>query len=88
MNQTVKSHLNFLVISANQIFSSPFLSIPFLFVFLFLKECPEERKVNMSSIRVRKFIFIMCRDKAPTPVLLPGGSHGQRSLVGSSPWSR
>ena len=22
----------------------------------------------------------------PTPVLLPGNSHGQRSLVGSSPW--
>ena len=22
----------------------------------------------------------------PTPVLLPGGSHGQRSLVGYSPW--
>ena len=25
---------------------------------------------------------------APTPVLLPGKSHGQRSLVGYSPWSR
>ena len=24
----------------------------------------------------------------PTPVLLPGKSHGQRSLVGYSPWSR
>ena len=24
----------------------------------------------------------------PTPVLLPGKSHGQRSLVGCSPWSR
>ena len=24
----------------------------------------------------------------PTPVLLPGKSHGWRSLVGSSPWSR
>ena len=23
----------------------------------------------------------------PTPVLLPGKSHGQRSLVGCSPWS-
>ena len=22
----------------------------------------------------------------PTPVLLPGGSHGQRSLAGYSPW--
>ena len=25
---------------------------------------------------------------APTPVLLPGKSHGQRSLVGCSPWGR
>ena len=24
----------------------------------------------------------------PTPVLLPGESHGQRSLAGSSPWGR
>ena len=24
----------------------------------------------------------------PTPVLLPGNSHGQRSLVGCSPWGR
>ena len=24
----------------------------------------------------------------PTPVLLPGNSHGQRSLVGSNPWGR
>ena len=26
--------------------------------------------------------------KQPTPVLLPGKSHGQRSLVGCSPWGR
>ena len=25
---------------------------------------------------------------APTPVLLPGKSHGQKSLVGCSPWGR
>ena len=25
---------------------------------------------------------------APTPVLLPGKSHGQRSLVGCRPWGR
>ena len=28
------------------------------------------------------------RQLQPTPVLLPGKSHGQRSLVGYSPWSR
>ena len=26
------------------------------------------------------------KEMAPTPVLLPGESHGQRSLVGCSPW--
>ena len=26
------------------------------------------------------------KEMAPTPVFLPGKSHGQRSLVGYSPW--
>ena len=30
--------------------------------------------------------FIWRRQWHPTPVLLPGKSHGQRSLVGYSPW--
>ena len=41
-----------------------------------------------------KHIF-MCKntylgegDGTPTPVLLPGKSHGRRSLVGCSPWGR
>ena len=29
---------------------------------------------------------LLRRQWHPTPVLLPGGSHGQRSLVGCSPW--
>ena len=28
------------------------------------------------------------QESAPTPVLLPGESHGQKSLVGCSPWDR
>ena len=33
--------------------------------------------------------FLSMSEKAmPTPVLLPGKSHGQRSLVGCSPWGR
>ena len=31
--------------------------------------------------------YIRRRQWHPTPVLLPGKSHGQRSLVGYSPWS-
>ena len=40
------------------------------------------------------WIFCCCfvrswrRQWHPTPVLLPGKSHGQRSLVGCSPWGR
>ena len=32
--------------------------------------------------------FTRRRQWQPTPVLLPGKSHGQRSLVGCSPWGR
>ena len=28
------------------------------------------------------------KEMQPTPVLLPGKSHGQRSMVGYSPWGR
>ena len=33
-------------------------------------------------MRIPYYIYI------PTPVLLPGKSHGRRSLVGCSPWGR
>ena len=32
------------------------------------------------------YTFLMEKAMDPTPVLLPGQSHGQRSLVGCSPW--
>ena len=34
------------------------------------------------------YALVQRRQWHPTPVLLPGQSHGQRSLVGCSPWSR
>ena len=34
-----------------------------------------------------KLYFTWRRQCQPTPVLLPGKSHGQRNLVGYSPWS-
>ena len=52
---------------------------------------------SMGSQRVRHdwatslslFTFMHWRRKwHPTPVLLPGKSHGQRTLVGCSPWGR
>ena len=46
---------------------------------------------NLNSIFLILFIVTSCvifwrRQWQPTPVLLPGKSHGQRSLVGCSPW--
>lgn len=64
VNQTVNSRLHFLIIFAHQICSSSFPCFCG-FLFLFLKGWPEERTVNMSSIRVSKFIFIMFRDFIP-----------------------
>ena len=34
----------------------------------------------------RRFYYFRRRQWQPTPVLLPGKSHGRRSLVGCSPW--
>ena len=49
----------------------------------------------MSFMTLRRYPFAIVltrngwrRQWQPTPVLLPGESHGQRSLVGCSPWSR
>ena len=41
--------------------------------------------LNLNKCR----IYILWRRKwQPTPVFLPGESHGQRSLAGYSPWGR
>ena len=34
------------------------------------------------------YVHVRRRQWHPTPVILPGKSHGQRSLVGYSPWGR
>ena len=40
-----------------------------------------------AEFRSKKFtIFLICSSVAATPGLLPGKSHGRRSLVGCSPW--
>ena len=41
---------------------------------------PINPEINLPQITLRR------RQWHPTPVLLPGESHGQRSLVGCSPW--
>ena len=44
---------------------------------------PVNSKGNQSRIFIRR-----TDAEAEAPVLLPGKSHGQRSLVGCSPWGR
>ena len=39
-------------------------------------------------IHTHLYTWIRRRQWQPTPVLLPGKSHGRRSLVGCSPWGR
>ena len=46
----------------------------------------KRKKNHIISIDVEKANWR--RQWQPTPVLLPGKSHGQRSLVGCSPWGR
>ena len=46
------------------------------------KECSNYHTIALISHTSRR------RQWQPTPVLLPGKSHGRRSLVGCSPWSR
>ena len=40
------------------------------------------------SVYVTEYMWLWRRKWQPTPVFLPGESHGQRSLVGCSPWGR
>ena len=42
--------------------------------------------VRSKNLKIRPHLWR--RQWHPTPVLLPGKSHGQRSLVGCSPWGR
>ena len=48
-----------------------------------------KRQDKTQSIETNKHLTrVWRRQWHPTPVLLPGKSHGQRSLVGCSPWGR
>ena len=46
------------------------------------KEIEENNRIGKTRDLFRR------KQQQPTPVLLPGKSHGRRSLVGSSPWGR
>ena len=46
------------------------------------------QKVGSKSYFTMEQTELQRRQWHPTPVLLPGKSHGRRSLVGCSPWGR
>ena len=79
---------------------APCLSCP-LCRFTLLSLTVNQRSPHAVSIQLTippvalHFTILMCtswkgqeKAMAPTPVLLPGKSHGRRSLVGCSPWGR
>ena len=43
-------------------------------------------RLKMFSVIILLLLFYWRRQWQPTPVLLPGKPHGQRNLVGCSPW--
>ena len=65
------------------------LSLSCIFFRCFHRETINSRKHVRDIVKDMRFPSIR-REKAmaPTPVLLPGKSHGQRSLVACSPWRR
>ena len=57
-------------------------SCSIIFYFLSTVSCPQNNWPDQYTNKKRR------RRWHPTPVLLPGKSHGWRSLVGCSPWGR
>ena len=64
-----------------------------MFIHSFIQKCPASNWCWLARVGVgghcvkhRPSPYGRRRQWQPTPVLLPGESHGQRSLMGYSPW--
>ena len=58
-------------------------------VFISLGSIPREIPVPIPGVELLgPVVKVQRRQWHPTPVLLPGESHGRMSLVGCSPWGR
>ena len=64
---------------------SQFLTGLFVFLILSCVSCLYILEINPLSVVLFAIRYTL-EQWHPTPVLLPGKSHGQRSLVGCSPW--
>ena len=64
-----------------------------IFELIFFRKIPRSETAGWYAVQLAVFLrtsilFYRRRQWQPTPVLLPGESHGWRSLVGCSPWDR
>ena len=81
-------------IPTNSLEGFPFLhtlsSIYCLQIFFLLLAIVTGVRWYLTVVLICIFLIVMLRRRQwqPTPVLLPGKSHGRRSLVGCSPWGR
>ena len=55
---------------------------------LLLKSQIQRMIFLLSILKIVLYSPLWRRQWQPTPILLPGKSHGQRSLVGCGPWGR
>ena len=57
---------------------------------LFINHLTSSKSLHLFEIYILLYfsVILIWRQWHPTPVLLPGKSHGRRSLVGCSPWGR
>ena len=67
------------------------LNIPIMVDFKLIRTLPNEQLGSDDHTKRRRFNpwvkkILWRRKWQPTPVFLPGKSHGQRSLAGYSPW--
>ena len=69
--------------------SGALILVDFISVYLILYN-NEIKRFLLLKRKVMTYLDSIFRRRQwhPTPVLLPGKSHGQRSLVGCSPWGR
>ena len=52
----------------------------------YIPMCRQKKKKRIKQSLLKKLHIELPRQWQPTPVLLPGKSHGRKSLVGCSPW--
>ena len=84
----ILEQLDFIDISRTFHLKTAGIYILFKCIWDVLQDTSHARLKNKSQQIEEDTNYIRRRKWQPTPVLLPGKSHGWRSLVGCSPWGR